>query len=249
MVLIWRRNQCGKMDHNFYKNYFEFEKYHWWFRVRRNIILALLEKYKILKTAKIFDFGCGSGYTVGYLQKLGYYAEAIEFGRSRGVGNLEVAQNNQIEALEGGFDLIMALDVVEHIEDDLGVISNLERALKPGGSLIITVPAHMWLWGVQDDVAHHFRRYTMKSVVHLFDKFPSLAMVKKSYFNTFLFPMIAVARLASRWFGLGGRESDFEINNGLLNNIFFSVFNLESKFLKYFNFPFGVSILLVVKKK
>src|SRR3989344_8976776 len=133
MVLIWRRNQCGKMDHNFYKNYFEFEKYHWWFRVRRNIILSLLEKYEISKTSRIFDFGCGSGYTVGYLQRLGYDIagadfsnEAIEQGRANGVHNLEVISNNDIKYPEGGFGLIMALDVVEHIKDDLGIIAAME---------------------------------------------------------------------------------------------------------------------------
>ncbi|MBI2065062.1 MAG: class I SAM-dependent methyltransferase [Candidatus Yanofskybacteria bacterium] len=244
------------MDHNFYKNYFEFEKYHWWFRVRRNIILSLLEKYRISKTSKIFDFGCGSGYTAGYLQGLGYNVagadfsdEAIGQGRANGVRNLEVINNNDIKHPEGGFNLIMALDVVEHIKDDFEIIKAMERSIGSGGMLIMTVPAYMWLWGVQDDVAHHFRRYTMRSIMRLLDKFPDLTIVKKSYFNTLLFPAIVMVRFVSKWFGLRGRESDFEINNGLLNNIFFRIFNLESKLLKYINFPFGVSVLLVVKKK
>ena len=243
------------MDQNFYKTYFEVEKDHWWFRVRRNIILSLIKEYKIQKTAKIFDFGCGSGYTVGYLQKLGFdvsgadiSAEAIEFGRSQGVDGLEVAQNSQIKAPEGGFGLILALDVIEHIDDDLGVIRALERALKPGGMAIITVPAYQWLWGVQDEVAHHYRRYTAGSLTAVLRRGTNFKILKKTYFNTFLFLPIIIVRMLSKLLKLKERESDFDINNRFLNGLFYLVFNLETYFLKFLNFPFGVSILMVLKK-
>lgn len=243
------------MKSDFYKTYFETEKNHWWFRVRRSLIFDLLQKYKISKTAKIFDFGCGSGYTVGYLQKLGYDAsgtdvsvEAIEFGLSNGIRKLAIAKSGEIEPTEGGFDLILALDVVEHIQDDLGAIRAIETALRPGGIAIITVPAYQWMWGVQDEVAHHFRRYTLKSLVSILSADKNLKILRKIYFNTFLFPFIAIVRILSKWFNLGDRESDFEISNRFLNGLFYFIFNLETYFLKLFNFPFGVSILLILKK-
>ena len=242
------------MENSFYRTYFEVEKRHWWFRVRRNIILSLIKNHKVPKKARIFDFGCGSGYLAGYLQNLGYDVsgsdmshEAIDFGVSKGIKNLHVVEPGK--TVPGGhFDLILALDVIEHIDDDKGAIRDLKEALKPNGTLIITVPAYRWMWGVQDEVAHHFRRYNMSSLLNLIADDSSLSVVKKSYFNTLLFLPIAGVRLVSKLFGLKERESDFEINNKLLNGIFYFLFNLEPKMLKFLSFPFGVSILLVLKK-
>lgn len=219
------------------------------------MVFDLLARYKIGKGSKIFDFGCGSGYTVGCLQKFGYDAsgsdisvEAVEFGRSRGIRNLTVAQRGEISPPEGGFDLILALDVIEHIQDDSGAIKTIERVLKPGGVAIITVPAYQWLWGVQDDISHHYRRYTAGSLVKVLKANPGLKVLRKTYFNTFLFLPIAIVRILSKWFNLKERESDFDINSCLLNSLFYFVFNLETYFLKFLSFPFGISILLVLKK-
>ena len=243
------------MEKDFYKTYFALEESNWWFRARRNLFFDLLKKYKISKTAKIFDFGCGSGYTVGYLQKLGYdasgtdvSAEAIEFGGSRGINNLSVDQDGEIRSPEGSFDLILALDVIEHVEDDSRAIRAIERALRPGGTAIITVPAYQWLWGVQDDVAHHFRRYTMSGLTDTVKRSGEFKVVRKTYFNTFLFLPIAVVRVLSKWFNLKKRESDFDINNNWLNILFFHIFDLERRFLRYINLPFGISILLITEK-
>lgn len=243
------------MDVNFYKTYFQVEQDHWWFRVRRNIILSLIKKYKFSKTAKVFDFGCGSGYLVGYLQRIGYEnvsgsdtsLEAIEFGRKQGIKNLQSVELGQMPQ-NSSLDLILALDVIEHIKDDMSTIRALSRALKPEGVFIITVPAYQWMWGVQDKVAHHFRRYGVRSLLQLIENDSSLFVVKKSYFNTFLFPLIAGVRLISKLFKIKKRESDFDINNKLINIIFYFIFNLESRLLRFINFPFGVSILLVLRK-
>lgn len=242
------------MEKAFYKTYFEVEKHHWWFRVRRNIIFWLIQKYDISKTAKIFDFGCGSGYLAGELQKMGYNAsgsdtsrEAIEFGRQQGIKNIEAVQPDEMPQ-DGGFDVILALDVIEHIKDDVWAIKGLEKALKPGGVLIITVPAYQWMWGVQDEVAHHFRRYTMSGLADVVKRSGGLRIVQKTYFNTFLFPPIAIVRGLSKCFNLKERESDFDISSRFLNGLFYFIFNLEIYFLELFSFPFGVSILFILKK-
>ena len=250
------------MDKAFYGSYFKTEKNHWWFRVRRNIIFWLLKKYKVPKTAKIFDFGCGSGYLVGYLQNLGYSAsggdtspEAIGFGGSQGINNLEVIKDGEIRPPERwlnrtqlGFDLILALDVIEHIQDDYGAIRTIETALNHGGMAIITVPAYQWMWGVQDKVSHHYRRYSMSRLTDVITGSGNLKIIHKTYFNTFLFLPIAIVRILSKWFNLKERESDFDINGGFMNRLFYFIFNLETYFLKILNFPFGISILLVLKK-
>lgn len=243
------------MEPTFYKTYFEVEKNHWWFKTRRNILFWLIEKFRNKKNNKfsIFDFGCGSGFLVGELQSLGYDAfgadtskEAIEFGLRKGIRNIKVVEADEMPSSES-LDMILALDVIEHVKDDVNLVVSLERSLKPGGVLMVTVPAYEWMWGVQDEVALHFRRYNMSSLLSLVRN-RNFSILKKSYFNTFLFIPIAFVRLVDKLFKIKSRESDFDINNKLVNALFYFVFNLESKLFKLINFPFGVSILLVLRK-
>lgn len=245
------------MEKNFYQNYFALEKDNWWFRVRRKIVFSQLNKY--LKSqpekTKVFDFGCGSGFLVGELQKKGFQAygsdvshEAIEYGKNRGVENLKFHEGGGIDFPDGSFDLVLALDVFEHIEDDNKALGELNRVLRPDGMAIITVPAYMFLWGVQDEVSHHFRRYTFLELTEKVKKNSDLRIIKKSYFNTLLFPAIALFRFISKLLPKTTRESDFEIGNGFINLFFYNIFNLETFWLKHFNFPFGVSILLILRK-
>ncbi|MEK7507179.1 MAG: class I SAM-dependent methyltransferase [Patescibacteria group bacterium] len=244
------------MEPGFYQTYFTTEKKHWWFKVRRNLIGWLLHQYlpgRPEKT-KILDYGCGSGYLVGQLQKAGYPTygkdispEAIGFGRKQGINNLSVSRDSQIGFADIFFDAVLALDVIEHIEDDEFALKEIERVLKPGGIAIITVPAYMWLWGKQDEVSQHFRRYRLNQLEKLVRQSTNLIPVKKSYFNTFLFPGIVITRLLDKIFKIN-RSSDFEINNRFLNRLFYNIFNLEIGWLKRFSFPFGVSILLVLGK-
>lgn len=242
------------MEKSYYKDYFILEKEHWLFRVRRKIFFYFIKKHT-RPGARVLDFGCGSGYFVGELQNYGYDAfgvdfekEAIEYGLSSGVKNLTIGNGDKIEHIDANFDAILALDVLEHIKDEKPVVQELIRVLRPGGAIIISVPAYQWLWGVQDEISHHFRRYTVSSLLRVFEGFRELKAVKKTYFNTFLFPPIAVVRLLSRWLNINKRKSDFELDNPISAALFYFIFNLEYYFLKFINFPFGVSILLVLEK-
>ncbi|PIR41810.1 MAG: hypothetical protein COV30_01290 [Candidatus Yanofskybacteria bacterium CG10_big_fil_rev_8_21_14_0_10_37_15] len=242
------------MDKEYYKNYFILEKDHWFFKIRRKILFYFIKKY-VRPDAKVFDFGCGSGFLVGELQKQGFDAsgsdtsqEAISLGKQKGIQNLEVVELGEMPQ-NGSYDAILALDVIEHIKDDTEVIRGLKNSLKSGGVLITTVPAYQWLWGVQDEVSHHFRRYVMRDFISVFNKFKELKVVRKTYFNTLLFPAIALVRLFSRWFDFKNRNSDFDIDNNFLSAVFYFVFNLETYLLKFMNFPFGVSMLVILKKK
>ena len=243
------------MEHSFYRTYFDLEKENWWFRVRRNLIFGLFKKYKIDNEKKILDYGCGSGFLVGQLQDRGFDVygvdmseDAINFGSSRGVNNLFRANGTRIKFPDEHFDVILAMDVIEHIEDDSLAVSELSRLLKPGGHLIITVPAYQWMWGVQDEVAHHFRRYTMGSFLKLVKSTSGLKVIRRTYFNTFLFLPAALVRIASKAFKLKSRESDFDINNNFLNKLLYTIFNLEVKLSSYISYPFGVSILIILSK-
>lgn len=242
------------MEKSYYKDYFVLEKQHWVFRVRRRIFRYFIEKHTRLG-ARIFDFGCGSGCLVGELQKRGYDAhgldfekKAVDYGIDSGVKNLTVGSGDKIDYPDVSFDLVTSLDVLEHLEDERPVVAELARVLKPGGKMIITTSAYQWLWSVHDEISHHFRRYTVRSLSNIFEDFSELKMVRKTYYNTLLFPAIAAVRVSSRWLNIKNRKSDFDMNNRFLDKLFYSIFNIESYLLKFMNFPFGVSILVILKK-
>lgn len=252
------------MDTGFYKTYFAIEKDHWLMKVRRKIVRDQLEKYAQVLLApqgetvkKILDFGSGSGFLVNELQKEGIDAygvdnaqEAVDYGTSLGIKNLSVlGSKSPLHFTNGYFDCVLAMDVLEHLPEEQYVLSELKRVLKKDGTLVITVPAYMFLWGRQDEVSQHFRRYTMGRLIEVVRTSGDFDIVKRSYFNTFLFPLVALVRMGSWLVGHRGEGSDFEINNKFLNTLFFAIFDLERRLLKCVNFPFGVSILLVLKKK
>ncbi|MFZ2621022.1 MAG: class I SAM-dependent methyltransferase [Minisyncoccia bacterium] len=246
------------MDRSFYKNYFKIEKEHWLMRVRRAIVVDSLATYltKKPKNTKLLDFGCGSGIFVEELSKTGFdthgldiSAEAVRFGELQGIKNLGVIDSHKIDFSDNTFDVVLTLDVLEHLEDESWALKEIERVLKSGGIFVIMVPAYMFLWGVQDEVAHHYRRYTKSGLLKEINKSTKLSIIRSSYFNTFLFIPIALVRLVSRLFRIKGRESDFDLNNPTLNKILFSIFNFERKLLKKIDYSFGVSILVVLKKR
>ncbi len=254
---LWDLNTSG-MDRSFYKNYFEIEKEHWLMKIRRSIVIDNLAEYLTKREkniTKLLDFGCGSGIFVEELSKRGFDAhgvdisdEAVRFGALQGIKNLSVMDSHKIDFPDNTFDVILSMDVLEHLEDEDWALKEIERVLKPEGIFVVMVPAYMFMWGVQDEVAHHYRRYTKGGLLSAVKKSTSLSKLRASYFNTFLFLPIAGVRIFSRIFKLKSRESDFDINNAFLNKLFFFIFNLERKLLKIVNYPFGVSILAVFKK-
>ncbi len=245
------------MKKDFYQHYFEVEKNHWLMKGRRAVCRALLNDIGAHKESSILDVGCGAGFLLGELQHDGYThahgvdmeAGAIEFGKEKGVENLSVSRNEEIPFQNATQDIVISMDVLEHTPDDASSIREMYRVLKPGGHMVIFVPAYMFLWGVQDEVAHHYRRYTLGTLIQRVRHVGGLTIVRRSYFNTFLFPLIAAVRLLSWVFSFKSRESDFDLNNAFLNAVFGAVFTLERACLRFVNFPFGVSIALVVKKE
>jgi SAM-dependent methyltransferase len=251
------------MNTDFYQTYFAVEKNHWLMRVRRKIVTDQLEHYAhALVTPlggtpkKILDFGSGSGFLVNELQQIGVNAygvdnaaPAIEYGTSLGIKSLSVlASGASLPFADGYFDCVLAMDVLEHLPEEQAVLKELKRVLKKDGVLIITVPAYMFLWGRQDEVSQHFRRYTMGRVIEVLRLSGDFDIMKRSYFNTFLFPLVALVRVGAWVLNRRGKGSDFELNNKILNTIFFVIFDLERRILRYLNYPFGVSILVVLKK-
>jgi len=235
-----------------YETLFTTEENHWWYRVRRKIVTDLISKYS-QQEIKIVDIGCGTGRLMLDLQRLGQVfgmdasQKAIEFCRSRGITNLQLGDITRLPYEENEFDVVLCLDVLEHTEDDIQAIKEIKRIAKPGGLIIIFVPAFPFLWGVSDIVSNHFRRYTAKEMISKIEK-ENLHIVEDSYFNSILFLPIFITRKVVNLFKIP-LKSENNLNTGLVNKILFYIFNFEATLLKIIKLPFGVSYLMVLRKQ
>jgi len=241
------------MDIKLHKQHQSVQGSHWWFRVKDNILKDLAEKYFKVGDS-VLDFGCNYGHSVKMLKDLGFSAagvdvseEAINFGNSINISDIYLFPQKTFSPNQ--FDAVISLDVLEHIEDDKEALSYIYKVLKPRGYVVIMVPAFMFMWGLQDVISHHYRRYTLPVLTALAEETGGFEVVRKTYFNTFLFFPIAFVRLLAKIFPPKSRDSDLSINNSFLNNLFFHIFDFERRLLKHTNFPFGVSALIILKKK
>jgi SAM-dependent methyltransferase len=244
------------MREDFYAEYFRVEDRHWWFVGRRRIVLAMLDRYlppaPTDRPRRILDVGCGTGTMLGHLGRLGEAQgvdadpNAIGFCRERGEQRVQQLEGDELPFPDDSFDLVTSLDVLEHIDDDATTAAEIRRVLRPGGTFLATVPAHMWMWGPQDEISHHFRRYDARGFRLLLEG-AGLTVRRLTPFNTLLFPPIAAIRLARRLRPARGEaHSDFEVAEGALTNRMLTpVFSAEARLLPRRDLPFGVSLLAV----
>jgi SAM-dependent methyltransferase len=253
------------MQHDYYKEYYELERNHWWFVAREKILSNYIHKLLHLEklphtNLNILNVGCGPGRSSEYLSKFGrvtsieYDKFCCEFASEK--TGLEII-NGSITALpfkNNTFDLVCAFDVIEHVEDDQLAVNELKRVTKNNALVLITVPAFMSLWSHHDVINHHFKRYKIKEVNQLFDSTNDGNKVFDTYFNTLLFSPIYFFRKISNLLKLGekrkGSGSDFEaFKPGVLNTILYKIMHFESSIInRKIRFPFGVSIMYNWKK-
>ena len=152
------------------------------------------------------------------------------------------------QSINGQFDCIIALDVLEHIQDDDAILQYIYTIMKNGAHLIITVPAQMRQWTYNDEIVHHFRRYELDELKQKVENC-GLKIEKLSFYNSIMYPMIVFVRKLKK--GLGIRKADIGINtkNSICNRILKAVFSSEATFLLKHNFKYGVSLILVAKKE
>ena len=179
--------------------------------------------------------------------------EAIGFCRERGLQDVRIGEAANLPFGDGSFDLVTALDVVEHLDDDVAAFREMKRVLRPGGQILVTVPAHRFLWGDQDEVNMHKRRYAARDLRDRLAE-SGFDVVRLSYMNAVLFAPIAAVRLARRLeHRLRPRiqpRSDFRYPAPRpVNFLLAAVFGAEGPILRRVNIPFGVSILALAQKK
>jgi SAM-dependent methyltransferase len=250
------------VDPRFYKQVYQIEQTHWWFAARRRILLAVLDRLAI-GADSVLDIGCGAGtnldllserFAGGSVHGIDIEIEALRFCRSERPTPVYAADFANLPFRADSFDLIFALDSLEHVADDVSALQGAHRVCRPGGTLVITVPAFGFLWGSVDTVGHHFRRYGRRELEQKVAAAGfSLRYVR--YFNTLLFPPILAFRLLARLTPKRDEtraervHTDFDvISRGPLNTLLTRIFSLEAALLR-FEPPFGVSLLCVAVRK
>lgn len=241
------------MDRIVYDRMAAHDSHHWWYRARRDILADYVTREaKLPANARILEIGCGTGHNLPMLAQFGG-VDAIEIDEAardiasvrlgKPVGAAPLPELTGVE--RGAYDMVAVLDVVEHIEDDVGALKAMAECLKPGGCILIAVPAHQWMWSAHDVVNHHKRRYSKATL--------NAAIVKAglkhnglSWFNSLLFPAAVAARLAGKL--MGKDDSDDSPPPKTLNTIFEKVFRVERHLVGRVPLTPGLSILTLARK-
>lgn len=241
------------MDPLVLRQHLDLEERHWWFVARRKIVLDILEQHLPRESAlEILDAGCGGGATLEALRRHGrargmeLSEEAVAYNQEKGRDVVQGAIED-IPFADESFDLALALDVIEHVPNDLAALFELNRVLKPGGHLLVTVPALNLLWGPHDVANGHYRRYTRRELRGRIEA-SGFEIVRATYFNTLLFPVVLTARLPGR---LRGKDAASDIGEvpRPLNAALRAVFSLETPLLRRGSLPVGVSALCLARKR
>ena len=244
------------MEERAYRKLRDVEDRHWWFRGRRAVIWAMLRRAGTLRSPRILDAGCGTGRNLEEFASLGpirgvdVSADAVGFCEARGLGPVAQAELAALPYDDASFDLVLACDVIEHIDDDVGALRELRRVTVDDGRLLITVPAYPWLWSRHDETLHHRRRYTRDQLVERVTAAgwrPTL----QTHFNTLLLaPIAAVRRLERvRPPAASSSSTDYDKTPEWLNTALSWPMRAEARAIERgTQLPAGVSIGLVCAK-
>jgi len=223
---------------------------HWWYRARREVIAALIRRrVKAPADARLLEIGCGTGHNLGMLGQFGT-VDALEVDdTARALAEERLGKpifSAPLPELAGiperQYDLVAAFDVIEHIADDEAAIRSIARLLKPRGKLVVTVPAHQWMWSAHDVVNHHQRRYSKGGLKRLIDDSP-LRLDAIGYFNSLLFPVAVAERFASKL--RGKEEADLALPPAPLNQALERIFAAERALVGRVPLPPGLSLFAV----
>jgi SAM-dependent methyltransferase len=191
------------MDRDYELQTHRAEDRHWWYRGRRGVLDGVIAGLGLPAHARILDAGCGSGRNMIELARHGTVTgvelsgTSVALARERGSGEVLEGSVLAMPFEDGSFDLAVSLDVIEHLEDDLGALRELRRTVAPGGALLVTVPAYQWLWSGHDVINHHHRRYTRRSLQRVAEQ-AGWRQARTTCFNSLLLPVAILLRVLDR---------------------------------------------------
>jgi SAM-dependent methyltransferase len=241
------------MDAAEFQTMIEVDDRHWWYRGRRRIVTGAIERLAPPPGARILDVGCGSGRMLDELARWGSVSgldaehAGVAAARSRGHEDVRLGVAEELPWPDGAFDLVTCLDVIEHTPDDGRTLAELRRVTRPGGHLLVTVPAHPRLWSSHDVASRHYRRYTRRSLRSALCSAGWQPLVQTG-FNVILLAPIALVRWAERLRRGERSASDLQLTPGPLGRLLELPLRAEAALLQRgVTLPTGVSILAVLR--
>ncbi len=235
------------METELFSRFFAVEDRHWWFVGRRQIVLDQLAAY--WTQGPVLDLGCGTGGVLKHLLRFGDAVgvdpspEAAGYCRRRGLP-VALASGHCLPFADATFGAVLALDVIEHVDDDVGLLREARRVLRPGGVVIITVPALPWLWSSHDDVNHHRRRY-LRGTLAWAVRAAGLEPCKISYYNALLLPLAVTRKVLHR---LNGTGDHLETLPGPANTVLRGVLTAERPLIRRWDLPLGASLVCTARR-
>lgn len=230
------------------------EESHWWFAGRRRLLARVIDQLNLPKDARVLDVGSGTGTNLRLLSQLGFInfsgvdasESSIRFCAEKGLGAVELGDACELPCEDRSIDLVVATDIVEHLDDDAAALREFRRVLRPGGCAILTVPAFQSLWGLQDEVSHHKRRYRKADFESRISS-AGLDLRRSFYFNYLLFAPIWIARQCIRLLRVE-LESENQLNTSALNFVLSWLFAFDVWSAPYLRPFFGVSIFALTER-
>ncbi len=238
------------MERAVYEAMADLDQRHWWYRARREVLAQLIRRrVRPPPRARLLEIGCGTGHNLAMLSQFGT-VDALEVDASaRALAEKRLGRkvfDAPLPELSGvpeqTYDMVAALDVVEHIEDDVATIDGIARRLRRGGRLLVTVPAHQWMWSAHDVVNHHKRRYSKRALKALITG-SQLRLEAIGYFNSLLFPVAVAERLAAKL--RGKEEADLSLPPAPINQALERVFAAERALIGRVPLPPGLSLFAI----
>jgi SAM-dependent methyltransferase len=231
------------------------EESHWWFVGRRLLFAREIGALGLRRDPRILDIGTSTGTNLRMLRNLGYRCvvgldlseEAVGYCEAKGLGPVRRGDVCALPFEDASFDLVLATDIIEHVADDGLALREIARVLASEGKLLLTVPAFASLWGLQDEVARHRRRYRMRPLLRAMAS-AGLVPLRRYHFNYLLFAPIWLTRRIIGFLGIR-LGSEAELNTTLLNRVLSAIFRFDLATAPHFHPPFGVSILVVARKR
>jgi 2-polyprenyl-3-methyl-5-hydroxy-6-metoxy-1,4-benzoquinol methylase len=230
---------------------------HWWYRGRRRIVAGELDRLELPPGAQVLDAGCGAGQTLDDLARLGgvkrahgvdMSADAVSAARARGHTEVQLSGVETLPHADGAFDLVTCLDVVEHTPDDVATFAELHRVTRPGGHLLVTVPAYQLLWSSHDVANNHYRRYRLSTLAAAAAE-AGWRLERRTYFNSFLLPPAALVRLVRRSRTHPTQRSDLDLTPRWLTPLLELPLRIEAALIRAgVRLPAGLSLLAVFGK-